>query len=404
MIRVGSVGVKVYRVRHKTTSTGWAYAISWVTPRGRRTSQFADLAKAVEAARLKAAQLADGRVEVAEMTRADQDVLAAAREICGSMPFLAALEEWRKARELAGGNLIAAAEAWAARNGTSFEAIDVRTAVDLFVQAKKRGGVDVTASYNKILPAFAAKFGERTLHTISVRELNAWMDERHPHPVSRNTARKRIVTLWRWARKQGYLPREAMTEAEQTDTAREETADIGVVSGEIYAALLRHFRAQHPEYLGALVVAGFCGLRRSEIHEQLWSDINLERKFVRVTKAKRNTPSRRLVPLADAAIEWLILCKNRKGALCTNLAVDRIRDIAREAGFKLPENCFRHSFISHRVAQTGNVAETALEAGNSPQVIFRHYRELFTKEEGRAWFDIQPTIAAILTRTAGSSS
>jgi hypothetical protein len=68
--------------------------------------------------------------------------------------------------------------------------------------------------------------------------------------------------------------------------------------------------------------------------------------------------------------------------------------IGRTAGFELPQNCFRHSFISHRVAQTGNVAETALEAGNSPRVIFQHYRELFTKEEGEAWFTLVPAGAA----------
>jgi hypothetical protein len=106
---------------------------------------------------------------------------------------------------------------------------------------------------------------------------------------------------------------------------------------------------------------------------------------------KKGTAARRIVPLCDAAIKWLLLCNDRKGPVCENLAIDRIRDIGRAAEFKLPENCFRHSFISHRVAQTGNVAETSLEAGNSPKVIFRHYRELFTKQEGKAWFCIRPS-------------
>jgi hypothetical protein len=43
---------------------------------------------------------------------------------------------------------------------------------------------------------------------------------------------------------------------------------------------------------------------------------------------------------------------------------------------------------SDPLAQTGNVAETALEAGNSPTIIFQHYRELFTKAEGEAWFNV----------------
>jgi len=220
------------------------------------------------------------------------------------------------------------------------------------------------------------------------------MDEKYPHPVTRNTARKRFVSLWRWCRKQGHLLRDAQTEAEQTDSAREAVKEIGIIDAGTFFKLLEYFRARHPEYLAALAVAGFTGLRRSEIHEQTWEDIALDRKILRVTNAKKNTPARRLVPLSDAAVEWLMLCGGRKEEICTNLAVDRIRNIAREAGFNLPENCFRHSFISHRVAQTGNVAETALESGNSPTIIFQHYRELFAKADGEAWFCIRPTNTA----------
>jgi hypothetical protein len=32
----------------------------------------------------------------------------------------------------------------------------------------------------------------------------------------------------------------------------------------------------------------------------------------------------------------------------------------------------------------------ALEAGNSPDIIFRHYRELATEEQADAWFAIVP--------------
>ncbi len=54
------------------------------------------------------------------------------------------------------------------------------------------------------------------------------------------------------------------------------------------------------------------------------------------------------------------------------------------------QNALRHSFISYRVALTGDVARTALEAGNSPKMIFRHYREVVTEEDAKAWFAITP--------------
>jgi hypothetical protein len=42
------------------------------------------------------------------------------------------------------------------------------------------------------------------------------------------------------------------------------------------------------------------------------------------------------------------------------------------------------------VAQTSDVAKTALEAGNSPEMIFRHYREVVDGQAAEAWFAISP--------------
>lgn len=389
-IKVGSVVVKVYRLRHATTADGWVYSVAWGTVEGRKMKQFADEATAMEEARLKATQLASGRIEASDVSRSDRDELHAARKICGATPIIVALREWSRARDLTASNVVAAAEAWSARQGTAIQTVLVKEAVNAFMNAKEKAGVDVRASYKKVLPTLTVAFGERSFHTVTSRELSAWMDQRHPNPVTRNTVRKRIVTLWRWSRRQGFISRDAVSEAEQTDAVKEPKAKIGIIDRGTYTSLLRLFRNAHPEYLAALILAGFCGLRRSEIHGQSWEDIKTDRKFVRVTSAKKNTPAMRLVPLSNCAIHWLDLCVNRKGLVCGNIAMDRIRDIGRTAKFSLPDNCFRHSFISHRVAQTGNVAETALEAGNSPQIIFRHYRELVTKDEGQAWFEIAP--------------
>jgi hypothetical protein len=50
----------------------------------------------------------------------------------------------------------------------------------------------------------------------------------------------------------------------------------------------------------------------------------------------------------------------------------------------------RHSYISYRIAMTGDVPRTALEAGNSPEMIFRHYREIVEEDTAKVWFSILP--------------
>ena len=68
-------------------------------------------------------------------------------------------------------------------------------------------------------------------------------------------------------------------------------------------------------------------------------------------------------------------------------------ETAQEEGWKpflWKHNALRHSFISYRIADVQDVAKVALEAGNSPQMIFKHYRELVTPKEAKAWFSITP--------------
>lgn len=54
----------------------------------------------------------------------------------------------------------------------------------------------------------------------------------------------------------------------------------------------------------------------------------------------------------------------------------------------------RHSFISYHVGAFGSKSRTALEAGNSEVIVDRHYLNLPTEAEGRAFFSIMPAAVA----------
>ena len=42
------------------------------------------------------------------------------------------------------------------------------------------------------------------------------------------------------------------------------------------------------------------------------------------------------------------------------------------------------------MAETKSAAQVALEAGNSPKMLFEHYRELVTEDEAKEWFGLTP--------------
>jgi hypothetical protein len=63
--------------------------------------------------------------------------------------------------------------------------------------------------------------------------------------------------------------------------------------------------------------------------------------------------------------------------------------------FGWKHNAMRHSFISYRLAEVNDVAKVSLEAGNTPQMIFKHYRELVRPTDSQKWFAV--TFASVNT-------
>jgi hypothetical protein len=110
-----------------------------------------------------------------------------------------------------------------------------------------------------------------------------------------------------------------------------------------------------------------------------------------VAASKAKTRRRRLVPISANLKLWLLPYKQESGLICLHTAP---QTTARQKakGIKWAKNGLRHSFISYRLAILHDTARVALEAGNSPEVIFGHYRELVTPEAAQTWFDIRPTV------------
>ena len=70
------------------------------------------------------------------------------------------------------------------------------------------------------------------------------------------------------------------------------------------------------------------------------------------------------------------------------------RETASKAALRWKPNALRHSFISYRLAEVQNAAQVALEAGNSSQMVFKHYGELVKPADADKWFNVQPQTRA----------
>jgi len=172
-----------------------------------------------------------------------------------------------------------------------------------------------------------------------------------------------------------------------------------------------------------LSIGAFAGLRSAEIERLDWAKVDLEGGYITVDASIAKTNSRRLVPIVPNLKAWLVLAHKqymerhktdgppKKGPVLelANVvnALKRLVTATRPASAPDAEkllapavewkhNALRHSFCSYRLADVKSAAQVALEAGNSPQMIFEHYRELVTEKAAKAWFAITPETAKAL--------
>jgi hypothetical protein len=116
----------------------------------------------------------------------------------------------------------------------------------------------------------------------------------------------------------------------------------------------------------------------------------LERKFIEVRASEAKTASRRIIPISDNLAAWLTPLERKGKIVRTKELQTYVPALARALKIEWPRNVLRDSFISYRIAIVQSADQVALEAGNSPSIIFKHYRELTTPEVAEKWFGIMP--------------
>ena len=222
-------------------------------------------------------------------------------------------------------------------------------------------------------------------------------------PRSYNNFLRTLRTFFGFAQRHGWLSKEADLLA-RVEKRSEKRAPVEIFTPKEAAALFGNASA---EVAPCLALAAFAGLRSAEILRLDWRDIERHAGFIEVAAHKAKTAARRIVPLTDNLSRWLAIAP-RNGARVWPHTKDRFFKAmiraADNAKIEWKQNALRHSFISYRLAEIQDVNRLALEAGNSPQMIFRHYRELATPEQARTWFSISPAEAQNVVAMTGIKS
>jgi integrase len=390
VVKRGSSVVKIYRDRKPT---GTYYRVAYHIGGKRHRLHHNDLEKAIAEAEAKAAQLSRGDVDAMQLSGKDRLVYGRAVEAVRehSVPLDAAALEYSEARKILDGvGLVDAARFYARHHGRDIKRKAVVDAVREMIEAKKRDGVsDVYLNDLRYrLGAFADCF-QCDLVSLTTDDVRSFFDSIKLGARSFNNFLRALKTFCRFAQDRGWLSKEADLLG-SVNRRKDGSAPVEILTPQEMAALLE---CCTPQIAPCFALGAFAGLRSEEILRLEWADVTRRPGFIEVAAHKAKTAARRLVPITDNLARWLRPSRSDDGLVWQNTKAMffkiRLR-VASQAGITWKQNVLRHSFISYRLAEVQDVNRVALEAGNSPQMIFRHYRELATPEQARTWFEIKP--------------
>ena len=414
-IKRGSVTVKIYPTTNKVNGKSYCqFTLSYYQDDKRRTKRFSSLKEAKVEAELVATKLSQGQGDVLTLTSNDRvTYLQAVKNLEPTgRPLNTATEEYALAvkRLPEGVSLSTVVDDYLRRHRAIDTNKRIAEVVEEYINSKERAGLSErhVKDLKARLPKFAAAISI-PIASLSAQHVQAFLNSIDGTNRTRLNYLRQIVSLVRFAVRRKYAPRDLLDELESVDRPASRPKDTEIFT----PSELREMLNSAPvELLPWLIIAAFAGLRSAEILRLDWKHVDLEQGHIEVTAANAKTAARRLVPLTTNAIALLLPFRKASGRVAYyseenkfhSGVVRSVNRMRRQAGgsvvFTWKRNGLRHSYCSYRLAVTQDAAKTALEAGNSPAMIFKHYRELVTPETGREWFQVSPDKEKNITQIA----
>lgn len=287
--------------------------------------------------------------------------------------------------EAAGASLREAVDHYIAYLERVGKSIEVSRLVDELIANKKQDGMSqrYIADLRNKLGRFADAFGGQKICDITGAEVDQWLRRLKVNATSRDSYRRNLGVMFETARRRGYC---AQNPAAEIRLPKRVKGDVTILSAE----QLRNLLEKCPrELIPYVAICGFAGLRPTEVVTLDWEDIHLDSSQIEVKARHSKTRRHRLVPIQPNLLAWLAPYRDEKGKVFFSRR--KFRDAYRAAGFEeWPLDVLRHSYGTYRLPVLKSAEALALEMGNSPDVIFRHYRRPVGEDTAKAYFAIVP--------------
>ena len=264
----------------------------------------------------------------------------------------------------------------------------VQECKDLYLKSLAHSGRK--ASYVKKMRLFlihlCETLGSTQIHAVKLEDLDGLANK--ISIKTRQTWRKCACSFWSWSVKKGFC---AQNIATRLDIPSVEIEVPTILTVDQCRKLLA---SCSNAALPGLVLMLFAGIRPLEAVKVSWKDVDFNSRTITINASVAKTRSFRKINMPENLTAWMQYLQDLKIVLPYHVKGKALTvELAKILGLSVwPRDSLRHTAASMMLELYQSADKTALELGNSPGILHRHYKSLVSSEDCRMFWDILPSI------------
>ncbi len=240
--------------------------------------------------------------------------------------------------------------------------------------------------------AFINGHRDKQVNEVTDQELQSFLHKPALSAVSVNTYRRALLGFFNWCKKQNYRLDNPVEKIEiiKVDQKLPEIFSLKQVTQLINEAA----KIEEGTLIPYITIGLFAGLRPFEMQRISWEEIDLDEGLITLQgKHTKNRNQLRHVDIANNLLEWLLPARARNLDIYPSKWYQLFKLLKDKCKMKRwPVDIMRHTYGSNHYRYYNDIGLTAAQMGNSPNIIFKHYRNLVKPKEAALYWEIRPNL------------
>jgi len=283
--------------------------------------------------------------------------------------------------------------------------ITVVDAINLFIKDREKQNrrPDTLRNLRGRLGMFSRLYGQKHVAEVNMDDCRDFVFRKGTGPRNQINDHRVVTNYFNWCVRRQFAVTNNMATVDRPAVDSQEPSILSLADCRKLLAAARDYKGGM--LLPYTVLSLFAGLRPAEVARLTWDRIDLVEGTVTLDGSMAKTRQRRIVKLPENAVAWLLPLAPKRQAFTTATFARQFGRVKYAAGFhgkdaakgedgqKLRpwiQDYMRHTAISMYLAKHKHEGEAASWAGNSPNVIHRHYKGLVKEADATEFWTITP--------------